>query len=197
MDAFLAIATGVALAAACGFRVFVPLLIASVAVHFGYLTPSASLNWVGSTPAMIVFITATIAEIAGYYIPWIDNLLDAVASPVTVVAGTLAAATAFGDIDPVFKWALALIAGGGVAASIQGATVASRAVSTGITGGFGNFIIATLEAAGAAILALLAIILPILAFIAALVLLLILIRFIFRRRAQRRHLPWQTPRTAD
>jgi len=182
MDMFLTIATGVGLSAACGFRVFVPLLIASVATHYGYLTPSPSLNWIGSTPAMIILITATVAEIAGYYIPFIDHLLDVISSPVAVVAGMLVAATAFGDIDPVFKWALAIIAGGGAAAAVQATTVSSRVVSTASTGGFGNFIVSTVEAIVATIQAFLAIFLPILALIIALVLLAILIRSVIRRR---------------
>src|SRR5918993_243049 len=54
MDALLAICAGVALAAACGFRVFLPLLGLSVGVASGALKPGAGMAWVGSTPALIV-----------------------------------------------------------------------------------------------------------------------------------------------
>lgn len=182
MQTIAAICAGIALAAACGFRVFLPLLAASLAVHFNYLQPSPSMAWVGSTPAILILAIATIAEIAAYYIPWIDNALDTIASPAAVVAGTFVAATAFGDIHPAFKWAAALIAGGGVAAGIQTTTVATRAASTATTGGITNHIVATLELIGAILLAVLAILLPIMAIGLLLILATLIVRWWLRRR---------------
>lgn len=182
METILAIAAGIALAAACGFRIFVPLLATSLAVHFGHLSPSSGLDWVGSTPAVILLSVATAMEVAGYYIPWVDNALDSIASPAAVVAGTIAAATAFGDINPAFKWALALIAGGGIAAGVQGSTVVARAASTATTGGAGNPIVATIELVGSVITAILAIVLPIIGLLVAIVLGVVLYRVIRRMR---------------
>lgn len=184
METILAIAAGIGLAAACGFRVFVPLLATALAVRFGHFTPSSGLEWIGSTPAIIILGIATVVEIAGYYIPWVDHLLDTMASPAAVLAGTVVAATAFGDIHPAIKWAAAVIAGGGIAASIQGTTVAARAASTVTTGGLANPVISTLEAIGAVIMVILAIVLPILAMILAVVTLIMIIRLLRRLRGR-------------
>ena len=185
MDVLLCVCAGLGLAAACGFRVFVPLLVASVAARTGYLHPSAGMEWIGSWPATIAFGTATLLEIAGYYIPWVDHALDTIASPAAVIAGTVAAAGAFGDMHPAVKWSAALIAGGGLAAGVQGTTVVTRALSTATTGGVGNPIVSTVEAVCAVIVSVLAVVVPILAVIVVLVVLAVLLGWIVRRRRQR------------
>ncbi|PYQ56518.1 MAG: DUF4126 domain-containing protein, partial [Acidobacteria bacterium] len=80
METVLSILIGLGLAAACGFRVFVPLLIMSLASRagVGHLALGPGFAWIGSTPALLSFAVATVLEIAGYYIPWVDNLLDTV-----------------------------------------------------------------------------------------------------------------------
>lgn len=185
MDTLLAICAGIGLAAACGFRVFVPLLVASLAAREGYISPSASLTWIGSTPALLILLAATVAEVAAYYIPWVDNALDTVASPAAVIAGTLAAAAAFGNVDPAYKWALAIIAGGGAAALVQGSSVATRALTSVTTGGFGNSSVSTGEAVGAVVLAVIAILLPLLALVLVVGLCFLLVRFMLRLRRTR------------
>ena len=185
MNTALAICAGIALAAACGFRVFVPLLVTSLAAHFGYLTPSPGMLWIGSMPALIMLGVATVLEILGYYIPWVDHLLDTIASPAAVIAGTLAAAAAFGNIDPAFKWALALIGGGGAAAMFQGATVITRAASLATTGGIGNPIVATAEGIGAIVLSVLAILLPMFAIVLLVIIVVVMIKLYRRLRSRR------------
>lgn len=145
MDELLSICVGIGLAAACGFRVFVPLLIVSIASFTGNLTLTQSFQWMGTYPALVTFSVATALEIGGYYVPWVDNLLDAVATPAAVVAGTLVSASMFTDISPFLKWSLAAIAGGGAAGVIQTGTVLTRAASTAATGGFANPLVATGE----------------------------------------------------
>jgi len=189
MDTALAICAGIGLAAACGFRVFVPLLVASLAARQGYISPSANLDWIGSTPALLILVAATLAEVAAYYIPWVDNLLDTVASPAAVIAGTLAAAVAFGNVDPAFKWALALIAGGGAAALVQGSSVATRALSSVTTGGLGNAAVSTGEAIVAVVLAVTAILLPLLGLLLAVGLCIFLVRLLMRVRTRRSRAP--------
>src|ERR1041385_1224119 len=115
MEPFLSFLIGVGLSAACGFRVFVPLLVVSIASATGQLHLASGFDWMGSTGALIAFATATALEIAGYYVPWVDNILDTVASPAAVIAGTVLTASLVGDISPFLKWTLAVIAGGGVA----------------------------------------------------------------------------------
>ncbi len=156
---------GIGLSAACGFRIFVPLLALNVAALTGYLQLASGFEWIGSYPATIAFGTATLLEILAYYTPWLDHLLDIVASPAALVAGTLATASLVTEVSPFLKWTLAIIAGGGVAGIIQGATVALRTKSSALTGGLGNPLLSTGEAVGAIVTSLLAILVPILCLI--------------------------------
>ncbi|MDQ3440749.1 MAG: DUF4126 domain-containing protein [Planctomycetota bacterium] len=184
MEPLLAICAGIALAAASGFRVFVPMLALGIAARSGAINPSAGLEWVGTIPAIVVFGVATATEIAAYYIPWVDHALDTVTTPGSVFAGSLAAAAAMGDVDPAIKWTLAIVAGGGAAAVVQGGTVLTRVLSGATTGGIGNPVVSTGEAAGSIVLSILAIVVPLLA--AALVIMLIawVIRLFLRWRRQ-------------
>ena len=162
MDTVLSIALGIGLSAACGFRVFVPLLIMSIAAYSGQITLSAGFEWIGTLPALIAFGTATVLEILAYYIPWLDHVLDAIATPAAVVAGVIASASVFADVSPLLRWTLALIGGGGIAGLVQGATVLTRFKSTAFTGGLGNPVFSTAELVGAVATSLLAILIPIL-----------------------------------
>jgi hypothetical protein len=166
METILGLAVGIGLSAACGFRVFVPLLGMSLAAHAGYVALSPGFEWLGSQEALIAFGTATVVEIAAYYIPWVDNTLDALMTPLSVVAGTLLTASLLGDLSPLFKWSLAIIAGGGVAAIVQGGTVALRVGSTSATGGLANLVVSTLELVGSISVTLFAILLPFLGLVA-------------------------------
>lgn len=162
METIIAICTGLGLSAACGFRVFVPLFLLSVLGYHQSLSLSPQFAWMASWPAMIAFGCATIFEIGAYYIPWLDNFLDTLTSPASVVAGTLVSASVFVDMDPGLKWSLALIAGGGSAALTQGTTVLTRALSTLGTGGIANPIVSTIEAILSVIFSIVALLFPIL-----------------------------------
>ncbi|HEV8579607.1 MAG TPA: DUF4126 domain-containing protein [Thermoanaerobaculia bacterium] len=188
VDTVLSILIGLGLAAACGFRVFVPLLIMSLAsrAEVGHLVLGDHFAWIGSTPALIAFAVATVLEIAGYYIPWVDNLLDAVATPTAIVAGVLVTASAMTDVSPMLKWTLAVLAGGGTTAVFQGVTAMVRHISSFTTGGLGNPVVATAEAGSSALLAVLAITLPVLAFLLVIALLYVGVKkLLFRRPAAR------------
>lgn len=155
MEAILSIMMGVALSATCGFRVFVPLL----AVNIGTRAQDANgqplielaggFDWLSSDIALMVFVVATLFEIGGYYIPWIDNLLDTIASPASIVAGTVITASFITGMDPWLQWLLGVVAGGGAAGAVQATTVVARAGSTVTTGGLGNPIVASVETSGA------------------------------------------------
>jgi hypothetical protein len=162
MDMFLSIALGIGLAAACGFRVFVPLLALNLAALAGQITLPEGFSWLASHLTTVALATATLAEILGYYLPWVDSLLDTIATPAAVVAGTISTAAVVTDMAPIFKWTLALIAGGGIAGLVQVSTVALRAKSSLATGGAGNPFFSTLELAGSVLTALLAIFVPVL-----------------------------------
>ena len=186
MEILLSICLGVGLSAACGFRVFVPLLVMNIASLSGHLHLVHGFEWLGSYPALITFSVATCLEIAGYYIPWVDHLLDTMATPAAVIAGTLASASVIGDMSPLLKWTLAAIAGGGAAGLVQGTTVLLRGVSTATTAGFGNPLLATAELAGAVTVSLVALAAPILAAFVVVGLIFLLVRKLVRRanRAQ-------------
>lgn len=164
------IALGVALAAAVGFRVFLPLLVASVGAYSGHLQLSEGFAWLGSLPAMTMLGVAAAAEIAGYYIPAVDNVLDTVATPAALIAGTLLSAATMTELPPILKWSTAVIAGGGAAGLIQGMTSLLRAKSTVLTGGLGNPVIATAEIGGALLVSTLALLAPFVALAAAMAL---------------------------
>jgi hypothetical protein len=120
--------------------------------------------------------------VAGYYIPWVDNLLDTIATPAAVAAGTIATASVVGDVSPFLRWSLALIAGGGVAGLFQGSSVVVRGISTASTGGLANPVVSTVENITSVFGTVLSLVLP----AAAFVLVLIALSLILRRRARRK-----------
>jgi len=163
METMLSICVGIGLSAACGFRVFVPLLVMNLAAHSGHLTLAHGFEWIASYPALVAFSVATGLEVAAYYVPWVDHFLDIIATPTAVIAGTLVTASLVTPFSPFLKWTLAAIAGGGAAGIVQAATVTARGASTVTTAGLGNPIIATLELAGSIVTSILAIVAPVLA----------------------------------
>ena len=164
---------GIGLAAAAGFRIFLPLFVLSLAVKLGgsFINLDKSWLWIGSTPAHITLGVAMLVEIGAYYIPLIDNMLDTIAVPLAGVAGTIAVGITMPEMNEVATWALAIIAGGGTAAAISGTTAAARAVSTTTTAGAGNFLVNTGETLSSTVLSITAIVLAPLAFIIAVVIL--------------------------
>jgi hypothetical protein len=76
METILGLIIGIGLSAACGFRVFVPLLGLSLAALTGHLDLSPGFEWIGSWVAFLAFATATVLEIGAYSIPWFDHLMD-------------------------------------------------------------------------------------------------------------------------
>jgi hypothetical protein len=160
-QALLGVAVGLGLAAACGFRVFLPLFGMSLASISGHLTVGADFAWVATTPAAIALGTATALEIGAYYVPWLDHLLDVLATPAAVVAGVITAAAVVIDLPPILRWGIAVIGGGGAAGFVQGATVLVRTKSGLATGGLANPVVATLEVVGGVTTVMLALVVPV------------------------------------
>ena len=170
LEIILALCLGVTLSAAAGFRIFVPPLVMSVAANYGHIELSPDFQWLGSNDAMIVLAVATVIEIFAYYIPVVDNIFDSIAIPVVLAVGTSLTAASLGeDIDPVLRWTIAVIAGGGSAGIVEGFSSISRIFSTGLTGGMGNFLFSTLESLGAALLSILGVFLPVFAVVLAII----------------------------
>jgi uncharacterized protein DUF4126 len=179
-DLALSIVLGVGLAAATGFRVFLPMLVVSVASYTGHLSLGESFAWLGTPAALTMLGAAALAEIAAYYVPGVDNLLDVLATPAAFVAGTIVSAAVMTDLPPMLKWTAAIIAGGGVAGLTQGVTAALRANSTVFTGGIGNLALATAEIGGALLVSLLALAAPLAALAVVILFLWLAIRVLSR-----------------
>jgi hypothetical protein len=163
MEALLAICIGIGLSAACGFRIFVPLFGLSIAAGSGHVTLSSGFEWLGSDVAMIALGVATALEVGAYYIPWLDNLLDSIATPTAIVAGTMLTGAMAGEFSPFLKWTIAAIAGGGTAAIVQTGTTLVRGTSTATTGGIANSLVSTAELASSTVVTFMAIFIPALA----------------------------------
>ena len=168
---------GIGLAAASGFRVFLPLFAVSLASYLGWIPTNDNFQWLSGLPTLIVTGVATLVEILAYYIPVVDNFLDTVTVPLATVAGSVLFASQFIELGTFPQWALAIIAGGGTAATIAAGFAGTRAASTATTAGIGNNVIATTETAGAGLMSVLSIFLPVIAFIIALALLIFVIIF--------------------
>ena len=166
---------GIGLAAATGFRVFMPMFAVSLASYLGWIPMNESFEWLTGLPTLITTGIATVVEILAYYIPFVDHILDTMSVPLATVAGSVMFASQFADIGTFPQWALALIAGGGTAAAISSGFAGTRAASTATTGGLGNSVVATTETAGAGIMSFLAIAAPFIAFICAIILLVVVL----------------------
>jgi hypothetical protein len=153
---------GIGLSAAAGFRVFVPLLVMSAAAVLGHVDLPTNFDWIESDQALIVFAAASLMEIVGYYIPFLDVLLDTIATPAAIIAGTLITASLASDLNPFLQWTVAIIAGGGTAGLTKGTTAIIRVIATAVFAGLSNPVIATIELVLAITLAVLAITVPVL-----------------------------------
>lgn len=182
IETLLSLCIGVGLSAACGFRVFVPLLVMSIASLMGWFEPMKGFEWLAIPSVCIGLAVATVCEIGAYYIPWVDNALDTIATPAAMVAGTLTTmAVSSGEMSQFASWAAAIIVGGGTATAVQMGTVAVRGLSTATTGGIANPVVSTGEWIGAIVVSVLSLIVPVLVVIVGIILVVIVIRWIKRK----------------
>ena len=154
---------GIALSACAGFRVFVPMLAGALAARFGIIDLPADLQWLDGWAAIICFGTAAVAEIAAYYIPFVDNILDTIATPLSIAAGTVLASSILpiAGQEPLVRWGVALLAGGSAAGTIQLGTGLLRLFSSKATVGMGNPVVSTTENAAAIGGSVLSLIIPV------------------------------------
>ncbi len=162
-----ALILGFGLSAACGLRVFLPVLGAAIAVRCGWLRPGDGWDWLGSTTAIGTLSVACGVEIVAAHFPAVDHFLDVIAAPLATAAGTLLMgveiASQFGvstadpleqvtgtpGLSPLVLWTCALVAGGGVALTTHAATATGRGGSLLSTAGLANPIYALGETVGA------------------------------------------------
>ncbi len=185
---------GIGLAAATGFRVFLPMFAVSLASYMGWIPMNENFHWLAGLPVLITTGIATVVEILAYYIPFIDHLLDTMSIPLATIAGSVMFASQFADMGTFPQWALALIAGGGTAAAISSGFAGTRVASTATTGSLGNSVVATTETAGAGIMSVLAMAAPIIAFIATIILIVIVL--ILGRKLWRKFRNFNTDRNS-
>ena len=185
---------GIGLAAATGFRVFLPMFAVSLASYMGWIPMNENFQWLAGLPVLITTAVATVVEILAYYIPFIDSLLDTLSIPLATIAGSVMFASQFADMGTFPQWALALIAGGGTAAAISSGFAGTRVASTATTGGLGNSVVATTETAGAGVMSILAMGAPIIAFIATIILIVIVL--VLGRKLWRKFRNFNTDRTS-
>lgn len=184
-EIIIAILLGIGLSASSGFRVFIPLLVASVSAYFGWLPIGESFSWLGSTPAMVCFGVAAIIEVLSYYIPVVDNLLDTISGPLALIAGTLLTVSVLPIDGDLSRWTLGVIVGGGSAGTVQAGTSALRLLSTKGTLTTANPILATTENVGAAGGSIFAIAFPVLAGIVFIGLIVLIVVKILRWRKRK------------
>ncbi len=189
MEWLVSLLAGIGLAAASGFRVFVPLLGVGLASRAGLIPLTSSFDWLASPVALGALGIATVLEIGAYLVPWLDNALDTVATPAAVGAGTLAALSVIGDSSPFLAWVLAILAGGGTAGLVQAGTVGARATSSVTTGGIANPVLSAWEFLVSVGLTVLSLLLPVLAGLLVLAVLYWALRWLGRTRRGRASSP--------
>ena len=185
IETILSLCIGIGLSAACGFRIFVPLLVMSVASLTGLFEPMKGFEWLAMPSVCIGLTVATVCEIGAYYIPWVDNALDSISTPAAMIAGTLTTmAVSTGEMSPFASWAAAIIVGGGTASAVQLSTVAVRGLSTATTGGIANPLVSTTEWMSALLISVLSFFVPVFVVIVGIILMIIGIRWIRRKKQE-------------
>ena len=187
-----ALCIGVAISAACGFRVFLPILIIGILQRFGSewglpLNVPESLSWAGNGFILLGLGIATILEITAFYIPWLDSLLDTISAPMAVIAGTVLTYCVLDDASSdTSRILLSLIGGGGSAGVVAGTTALARSASTVLTAGLGNNVIATTENGLSIFSVILALVFPILGVIFLAIFLIVIIKIISHLRKKKK-----------
>ncbi|MBB4658831.1 DUF4126 domain-containing protein [Parvularcula dongshanensis] len=180
MDVLTVACIGLAIAAASGFRAFLPLAGLALLQRSGLALPmSESYDWLASDTALWILGTACLLEILADKVPLIDNVLDAVGLVVRPAAGALAVLAATSGLGPEFSLLAAVLAVP-VTGSIAATKAAARGASTASTGGVANPVLSLQEDAFAGTTLVLAALVPLLVPV-FLVLLFLFLRRLFRR----------------
>ena len=145
MDFLLNLIMGICLSATSGFRIFVPFLFISFASLNGDLSLSEGFTWIASYPALIIFFVLTIAEIIGYYNPWIDDALDLLTTTLSLFSGLLIIRIFIIDTNPFFAWGISLVIGIAAALTVQFLTDKARTLTAFFKSGYGNPVVSTAE----------------------------------------------------
>ncbi len=159
LDLVLAGMAGVAIAAACGLRAFLPLLALGLGVRFELLHVDPAAAWIASTPAIVTLLWATVLELAADKVPALDHLLDVVATGLRPAAAAVAAWCTFAGVHPALGVAAALVLGAG-AMGVHVAKAKVRLGSSMLTMGAANPVLSLVEDAIATGLSAMAVLAP-------------------------------------
>jgi hypothetical protein len=177
-DLVFAAAAGTAIAAACGLRAFLPLLALGIGVRFELLHVAPSAAWIGSTPAIVTLVWATVIELAADKVPALDHVLDLIATGLRPLAAAIAAWCTFAGVHPAIAVAAALIMGTG-AMGVHVAKAKVRLGSSMLTFGAANPLLSFGEDALATGLSAMAVLAPLAALVGVALLVWALMR-VFR-----------------
>jgi hypothetical protein len=178
------------LAACAGLRAWLPLLAMGLLGRAELITLHDSFEFLAGTPALVVFGVATVVEVLADKVIALDHALDVLSTFIRPVAGTVLAAAALSELDPLFATIAGLVLGGGTALTVHAGKAAARAKASAfapVHGGLGNALLSLAEDAAALIGVPLAVFVPVLAFVLALgVLALCVLAIVMFVRAGRR-----------
>lgn len=145
MEDGLALCMGLALAATCGIRAFLPLLVISVLAALGKVELGEGFEWMASLPALVCFATAVVAEVVADKVPVVDHALDAAGVVIKPVAAAVVSASMVVGMDPLLALTMGLISGGVVAEGVHLVKAKARVLSSALTGTLGNPVLSVLE----------------------------------------------------
>jgi len=164
LSLLLALAGGVGIAAACGLRAFLPLLVVGLAARLGLVQLRPGSEWLAGDIALVALGAATVLEIAADKIPLVDHALDAIATVLRPMAAWMGATALLVNWPSPLRQLVALTLAAG-ALALHGAKAKLRLGSTGLTAGHANPLLSVAEDAVALLLAA-AVLVPFLAVLA-------------------------------
>lgn len=176
---------GATLAAAAGFRAFLPLFILGLLERFellGQFTLGDNLQWLMSNPGLICLGAATVLEIAADKIPAVDSALDSLMTFVRPGAGGLGVIAVLSAHNPLMAYVAGIVLAGGATLPIHLGKTALRLGSHMTTGGFGSPALSCAEDVAAGGTVTLAALLPVFAVIFGTAGAVLVIWFVMRRR---------------
>lgn len=173
---------GLALAATCGLRAFLPLFAVGCLGATGQLELAEAFSWLQRPVALVGLGVAVVFEIAGDKFPVVDHFLDSAAVFVKPVAAMIASASVMTDMDPMVTAVVGLLIGGTMAEGVHLVKAKLRLMSSALTATIANPFISVLEDVAAVVSTVLAFVAPLLIFLLALVAGVIGFRWWFARR---------------
>ncbi len=156
----LAVLTGLGIAAACGLRAFLPLLLLGVAARLGWVSLADSASWLSSTPALFALGTATLLELVGDKVPAVDHALDVLGTVLRPAAAWVGAYAVLVNWPAPWGPLIALLLGSG-ALLVHGIKAKLRLGSTVATLGHGNPLLSMSEDIIAVSLVVIAFLVPV------------------------------------